>query len=188
MTAEIAPETKSRPATLPRHRDGTMRKLLIGLAALSLLAVPAAAADPSGDWTVKDGSARMRLADCNGKIWGIVAWAQTSGVDSKNPDPAQRNRPLIGLPILRGMQKTKSNQWEGPIYNPKNGKTYQGTITLKQSDVLEVEGCVLGGWICGGQNWTRLPVPEASTGSTPTPDLCLTLFGAARPPHQGGLK
>src|SRR6266478_4224235 len=34
----------------------------------------ALAADPTGDWRVADGVANIRVAECNGSMWGAVAW------------------------------------------------------------------------------------------------------------------
>ncbi|MDO9062665.1 MAG: DUF2147 domain-containing protein, partial [Bradyrhizobium sp.] len=34
----------------------------------------ALAADPTGDWRVADGVANIRIAECNGQMWGAVAW------------------------------------------------------------------------------------------------------------------
>ena len=64
--------------------------------------------------------------------------------------------PVIGMPVLLDMKPTKPNRWEGRIYNSEDGKTYTSNISLKNPDVLRVEGCAFGGLICGGQNWTRV--------------------------------
>ena len=46
---------------------------------------------PIGDWLVKDGYANIRIDNCGGKMWGIVAWEKKpGGVDSENPDPAKK--------------------------------------------------------------------------------------------------
>jgi hypothetical protein len=39
----------------------------------------ALAADPTGDWKVADGVANIRVAQCNGNIWGAVSWEKTPG-------------------------------------------------------------------------------------------------------------
>ena len=39
----------------------------------------ALAADPTGDWRVADGVANIRVAECNGSMWGAVAWEKTPG-------------------------------------------------------------------------------------------------------------
>ena len=40
---------------------------------------PRLAADPTGDWRVADGVANIRVAQCNGSMWGVVAWEKTPG-------------------------------------------------------------------------------------------------------------
>jgi uncharacterized protein (DUF2147 family) len=167
-----------------------MRRISLTLAVLAAVALPAHA-DPTGEWRVENGRAHIRTALCDGKLWGVVSWEQTPGTDAENPDPSKRKRPTLGLPIILGMTQVKSNRWEGSIYNAQNGKTYQATVTQPRPDVLEVEGCVLAGWVCSGQDWTRVkpPLPPAgSVGSAPPPDLCLRLgFGTGRA-QQGGPK
>jgi len=88
------------------------------------------------------------------------------GVGSYNPDPAKRNRSVIGMPILLDMKPTSSaNRWEGEIYNAEDGKIYSGSIALNSENVLRIEGCVLG-FLCGGQNWSRAKCEEAASSAT----------------------
>ena len=59
----------------------------------------ALAADPTGDWRVEDGVANIRVAECNGSMWGVVAWEKTpGGRDKNNPDAAKQNRPTLAMP------------------------------------------------------------------------------------------
>jgi uncharacterized protein (DUF2147 family) len=155
-----------------------------------LFSVPAHAGDPTGEWRVEEGVAHIRVALCEGRLWGVIAWEQKPGIDAENPDPALRGRPTLGLPIILGMKPAKPDKWEGPIYNAKNGKTYQATVTLTDPDSMEVEGCLWQGWLCGGQEWTRVkpPPPSGLVGAAPPPDICLRLGVGAGRPHQGGLK
>ncbi|HLI98080.1 MAG TPA: DUF2147 domain-containing protein [Bradyrhizobium sp.] len=122
----------------------------------------ALAADPSGDWRVADGVANIRVAECNGDIWGVVAWEkEPGGLDANNPDVSKRNRPTLGMPILIDMKKKPgADQWEGEVYNAKDGKTYSSTIKPIGPDHLEIQGCVLG-FLCGGETWTRVSGPIA---------------------------
>jgi uncharacterized protein (DUF2147 family) len=126
----------------------------------------ALAADPTGDWRVADGVANIRVAECNGNMWGVVAWEQEpGGVDDHNPDASKRNRPTLGMPILINMKKKSGvDQWEGEVYNAKDGKTYSSTIKPIGSDRLEIQGCLLG-FLCGGETWTRIagPIPSSPT-------------------------
>src|SRR3984957_15995336 len=135
--------------------------LAIGLA-------PALAADPTGDWKVADGVATIRVAEGNGDMWGVVAWEKVpGGHDSNNPDVSKQNRPTLGMPILIDMKKKPdADQWEGQVYNAKDGQSYSSTIKPVGSDQLEIRGCVLG-FLCGGETWTRVagPIPSSPANS-----------------------
>src|ERR1700694_3233478 len=125
---------------------------------------PALAVDPTGDWKVADGVANIRVAECNGSIWGAVAWEKTpGGRDKNNPDVSKQNRPTLGMPILIDMKKKPGvDQWEGQVYNAKDGQSYSSTIRPIGPDQLEIQGCVLG-FLCGGETWTRVagPIPSS---------------------------
>jgi uncharacterized protein (DUF2147 family) len=130
--------------------------------------VPALAADPTGDWKVADGVANIRVAECNGSMWGVVAWEQTpGGRDTNNPDVSKQSRPTLGMPILIDMKKKPAgDQWEGQVYNAKDGQSYSSTIRPIGSDQLEIRGCVMG-FLCGGETWTRVagPIPSSPANS-----------------------
>src|SRR5712671_2633292 len=126
------------------------------------------AADPTGDWKVADGVANIRVAECNGGMWGAVSWEKVpGGHDINNPDVSKQSRPTLGMPILIGMKKKPGvDQWEGQVYNGKDGKLYSSTIKPVGSDQLEIQGCVLG-FLCGGETWTRVgpPIPSSPANS-----------------------
>jgi uncharacterized protein (DUF2147 family) len=168
-----------------------MRQILSVLSVLAVASVGAAPAhsDPSGEWRVEDGRAHIRTVICADRLWGVVSWQrEPGGTDAKNPDPTLRSRPVLGLPVVLGMRPAKPNRWEGSIYNAENGKTYQGAVTLKGPDLLEVEGCVLSGWVCSGQDWTRIKPAPAAVGAASAADLCLRLGIVARRPADGAQK
>ena len=154
----------------------------------------ALAADPTGDWRVQDGVANIRVAECNGSMWGVVAWEKISGgQDKNNPDVSKQNRPTLGMPILLDMKKKPGlDQWEGQVYNAKDGQTYSSTIKPVGTDQLEIQGCVLG-FLCGGETWTRVapPIPSspvnsmAKGSSKTTAALPKTGATAPKPPAPG---
>jgi uncharacterized protein (DUF2147 family) len=148
-----------------------MRRLFCTAAILAFSAsvapVVAADASPIGDWMVKDGYGIIRVDNCNGKMWGIIAWEKSAGVDKENPDPAKKGRPTLGVPILLGMAPTKPNRWEGEIYNTENGKVYSGSITVAGENRLQLEGCLFPNFLCGGQDWTRVTTLPAEGISLP---------------------
>jgi uncharacterized protein (DUF2147 family) len=126
------------------------------------------AADPTGDWKVADGVANIRVAQCSGSMWGVVAWEKTpGGKDKNNPDVAKQSRPTLAMPILIDMKKKSGvDAWEGQVYNAKDGQLYSSTIKPVGTDQLEIQGCVLG-FLCGGETWTRVgpPIPSSPANS-----------------------
>jgi len=178
---------------LHRHRNIVM--IALATSAVLLASGSARAADPTGDWRVADGVANIRVAQCGGSMWGVVAWEkQPGGRDGNNPDVSKRSRPTLGMPILLDMKKKPgADSWEGQVYNAKDGQTYSTSITPTDADHLEIRGCVLG-FLCGGETWTRVapPIPpspansmakgskpNATTTGTAAPK---TTVGAARKP------
>lgn len=171
---------------------------------------PVLAADPTGDWKVQDSVANIRVAECNGSMWGVVAWEKTpGGRDSNNPDASKQSRPTLGMPILIDMKRKPGvDQWEGQVYNAKDGQSYSSTIRPIGTDQLEIKGCVLG-FLCGGETWTRVsgPIPSSPSNSmakgapktpgalpktaapAPTPPAASKTTGAAGPaPKMPGQK
>jgi uncharacterized protein (DUF2147 family) len=122
-------------------------------------------ADPAGTWRVEKGDALVRIVDCGGQYWGVVAWERSPGTDRNNPNPALKSRPTLGMPVLLGMRQDQRDQWSGRIYNAEDGQTYDSHIKLTGANTLRVEGCVLG-IMCGGETWTRAggaaPVAEGA--------------------------
>jgi len=145
-----------------------MRKVIYSGIILSAGLAPALAADPTGDWRVADGVANIRVAECNGSMWGVVAWEKTpGGRDGNNPDVSKQNRPTLAMPILIDMKKKPDvDLWEGQVYNAKDGQFYSSKIKPVGSDQLEIQGCVLG-FLCGGETWTRVagPIPSSPVNS-----------------------
>ena len=162
----------------------TLRTVTYSAIFLATGLVSAFAADPTGDWRVADGVANIRVAECNGDMWGVVAWEKVpGGRDKNNPDATKKSRPTLGMPILLDMKKKKggTDQWEGQIYNAKDGKLYDSTMTLNNPNELEIEGCVLG-ILCGGQTWTRVgpPIP-----SSPSNTAAAEPAAKSSPPAKG---
>jgi len=138
---------------------------IIAIAA-ALLAAPSAyaqgAGEPVGVWLTQAGDARVKVSKCGGGICGVIVGLKepidpATGkpqVDDKNPNPALKKRPMIGLPLFSGMQPTGPGKWSGQIYNADDGGTYASSVLVMGTDTLRVEGCV--GALCGGETWTRV--------------------------------
>lgn len=138
--------------------------IAISAALLSPLSARAqGVAEPTGVWLTQAGDARVRVSKCNGgEICGVIVGLKdridpNTGkpqLDDKNPNPALKKRPMIGLPLFGGMHPAAPGKWSGQIYNADDGSTYASNVALTGPDTLRVEGCV--GAICGGETWTRV--------------------------------
>ena len=137
-----------------------IRPLLLALAAVSAtLPAPLFAAQPiAGRWLTADGGAVVAIGDCGGTTCGRVIKvikgppAGKPWVDSLNPDPKLKTRPLVGLPILTEMASS-GDGWKGKIYDPKSGKTYRAVVARNGAN-LKVQGCIA--IFCQTMVWTRV--------------------------------
>jgi uncharacterized protein (DUF2147 family) len=130
------------------------------LGAVFLSTGASADVSPLGTWTM--GKVTVKVTDCGGGICGtIVALKEPISkidgkpkVDRENPDESKRQRPLIGLPVMTGMKPMSGDQWQGSIYNPDDGRTYNATVKL-DGDTMKVQGCVAS-IFCKTNNFARV--------------------------------
>ncbi|MBW1296496.1 DUF2147 domain-containing protein [Aquimarina litoralis] len=57
-----------------------------------------------------------------------------NGLDNKNPDPALRNRSLLGMDILTNLKYEKGELTGGTIYNADSGKTYDVKVWIESEN------------------------------------------------------
>ncbi|MEZ5839984.1 MAG: DUF2147 domain-containing protein [Hyphomicrobiales bacterium] len=135
----------------------SVTKFMATAAILTCLSSGAAlAADVTGIWLSASGETKVRIAPCGGSLCGTVVWAKGDPLDAENPDAGKRSRPVAGIQMLSGLKSTgKNEEYAGKLYNYKDGKTYDGKMSLASADKLKLSGCVLGGMICKSQTWSR---------------------------------
>jgi uncharacterized protein (DUF2147 family) len=151
-------------------------KRLLAIAALALLA-PAASvlaqevareADAIlGVWLTADGKARVEISRQEGKYHGRIIWLKEpvkngkEVVDDKNPDEKLRDRPVLGISLMRDFVYDEENVWAGGrVYDPESGNDYKGKIHLVDEKTLDLRGYVLIPLFGRTETWTRvLDVP-----------------------------
>ena len=134
-------------------QKGGMGKLLFAALALTLPSAAANAINPFGLWQNDDGRVLVKVEMCGDALCGKVASLREPldrqgrpKVDHKNPDPALRDRQVIGLVVLSGFVRSRDepDRWvNGTVYDADSGNTYQGTLTLRPDGTAEVHGYVL---------------------------------------------
>ena len=76
--------------------------------------------------------------------------------DKDNPDAKLRNRPLMGMVILKDLKFDGDGEFEdGQIYDPKSGKTYSANAELVGKNKLDLRGYVGISLIGRTSSWTR---------------------------------
>ena len=105
-------------------------------------------------WASDDTNSGVYVRAPDPKNVNTASGAYEVQIWDKNPNPALRTRPVIGISLFIGMRATSPGRWSGKIYNADDGGTYVSHVTFSGGDALHVEGCV--GMICGGETWSRV--------------------------------
>jgi uncharacterized protein (DUF2147 family) len=116
-----------------------------------------------GYWLVSSGKAKIQITRYGEKFGGRIAWMKEPNdekgqpkLDPKNPDPAKRKNPRLGLNLALGFTYDEDGKYEGgTIYDPESGKTYKCIMTL-EGDKLKVRGYVGFSLIGRTDVWTRV--------------------------------
>lgn len=124
------------------------------------LASPALAADPTGLWQTPTNGGQVRITRCGQALCGALVTsnhirAEPNARDEHNKDASQRNRTLRGLTMLSGFTGGPTEWRGGSVYNPADGGTYRGTITMTSDNSLRLRGCIVAP-LCKTQTWTRV--------------------------------
>jgi uncharacterized protein (DUF2147 family) len=137
-----------------------VKPLLLALALLVASSGAASANEFLGLWrTPVDGGGMVRLEQCGQSICGVVVDSPRLRTnpdqrDVHNRDRAHRNRRLMGLRMLEARQTAPGRLGDGWVYNPEDGHTYRGSVTLLEDGRLRLTGCAI--WpLCRNQIWTR---------------------------------
>ncbi|WP_375403891.1 DUF2147 domain-containing protein [uncultured Sphingomonas sp.] len=136
-----------------------MRTTLL-LAAIALAAPAYAAAPIAGRWVTVEGDSVVTVGPCGagaagaklcGRITTFLKRPPTPNpVDTNNPDPALRGRPILGMAVLSGFTDA-GKDWRGRIYDPRSGKSYKSILRRNGDGTLKVQGCVA--FLCRTQLW-----------------------------------
>ena len=146
-----------------------MKKSLL-LPLLLCFAFSIYAQDPNqviGNYLTDKGSSQVSIFKAkNGKYYGKLTWLEEPNEDGapkkdkKNPEASLKNKPLLGLEILKDFEfdNSEKNWSKGTIYDPESGKTYDSYMWFKDGnyEVLKLKGFVLGMRFLGRETtWTK---------------------------------
>lgn len=117
-----------------------------------------------GKWkTIDDGTGEAKsiveIYEKGGKVYGKIADILNSADKDKtciNCEGDEYNKPLIGLDIIKGLEKDGNEYEDGTIFDPEKGKTYKAKIWVDEDDSskLNVRGYI--SFLFRTQQWVRV--------------------------------
>jgi uncharacterized protein (DUF2147 family) len=138
-----------------------MKKLLFATFALFYSAISYAQIE--GKWkTVDDETGKAKsiveiYKKADGKYYGkilqLLIKPENSNCVSCKDD--RKNKPILGLEIIRGLSKDGSDFDGGTITDPKNGKTYKCSIS-RDGEKLNVRGYIGFSLLGRTQTWMKV--------------------------------
>ena len=117
-----------------------------------------------GKWkTIDDETGKAKsiveISEKSGKIYGKIIEifeSENRNRVCENCSGADKNTPVLGMTIIRGLSKDGSEYNGGKIIDPKNGKSYKCSLALESKDKLKVRGYIGFSLIGRSQYWERV--------------------------------
>ena len=119
-----------------------------------------------GVWKNGEGTGQIEIyKTTSGHFAGKIIWLkepidEETGkpkLDKRNPDKSKRSAPTLGLVNMHGFKyDADDKEWNGTIYDPKNGKEYSCRIEMKDGNTLKVRGYIGISLIGRTDTWTRM--------------------------------
>ncbi len=145
-----------------------MKRILIFAAAICMAFVVQAQKDMLGEWkTIDDKTGKEKsivriFKATNGLYYGKIEQLLQPSADGKprmctECQGADKNKPMVGLVIVRDMKFENGSLVGGTILDPANGKTYYASIELESATgKLKVRGSLDKHGLLGrSQFWVR---------------------------------
>ncbi len=130
-----------------------MKKLAVMIASMLLIAAPASAQALEGQWTNYKKNVVVQVERCGAAYCGVVVQA-TEKAKAKARKGGTPN--LVGTQILTGLRPIGEGRFRGQAFVPKRNIRATATVRQLSDDVMQVQGCVLGGLLCDKESWTRV--------------------------------
>lgn len=117
-----------------------------------------------GKWkTIDDKTGKpksvVEIYESNGKIFGkITEILDPAKKDRKceKCDGADKNKPILGMIIIKGLEKDGEEYNGGKILDPESGNLYKCMLKLDSKDKLVVRGYMGISLIGRSQSWIRV--------------------------------
>ena len=146
-----------------------MKKIFLLAASLIFAFALFAQNSPIGYWkTIDDETNKpksiVQIYEVNGKLHAKVVKLFRGPDEEQDPlcdecKGAKKNKRIIGMEIMWGLEQDDDEWEDGKILDPKNGKEYSCYISLEDENTLKVRGFVGFSLIGRTQYWYRTEAP-----------------------------
>ncbi|MBV9116410.1 MAG: DUF2147 domain-containing protein [Acetobacteraceae bacterium] len=146
-------------------RVGLASALVLAGAAALALGARADLSSPVGEWrTIDDNThqprAIVRIFERNGRLYGVVEKSLVPHPRHRTCDGCtddRKGQPILGMEIIRGLERD-GDQWDGgTILDPENGKVYRCKMMLRDGGrELAVRGFIGLALLGRTQIWERV--------------------------------
>ncbi|KGO92542.1 DUF2147 domain-containing protein [Flavobacterium subsaxonicum] len=141
-----------------------MNRIIFTFLFVALTGILSATAQVTGKWkTIDDetGEAKsiVEVYEQNGKIYAkVVEILNPAKKNAKcqNCKGEDKDKPILGLTIIKGLKKDGDEYTDGDILDPQKGKLYSCTIKLDGKDKLSVRGYMGISLLGRSQVWHRV--------------------------------
>jgi uncharacterized protein (DUF2147 family) len=139
-------------------------KQFILIIAIAFVSFTSTAQDVFGKWkTIDDVSGEAKsvidIYERDGKVYGKVIQILTEGREDSlcaECGGEEKDKPIMGLEIIRGLEKDGDVYEDGEILDPDNGKLYECYIELEEKNKLKVRGYIGFSLLGRTQFWYRV--------------------------------
>ncbi len=101
----------------------------------------------------------VEIYEMNNKIYGKVCEIsnpKSRNLLCKNCPGEDKDKPILGMTVIKGLQKNENEYSDGEILDPNSGNLYQCYITLIHPDKLKVRGYIGISLFGRTQYWERV--------------------------------
>lgn len=140
-----------------------MKNFLTALVLVLAVSISAHAQSIVGKWkTIDDNTGKeksiIEIYEKGGKYYGkVTRLLNPSKVDPKcdNCTGTDKGKPIVGLVIIKDLEKKGNEYSGGKITDPESGKEYKCTVKLNGTDKLDVRGYVGISLLGRTQTWQK---------------------------------
>lgn len=140
-----------------------MKNFLTAMVLVLAVSISAQAQSIVGKWkTIDDNTGKeksiIEIYEKGGKYYGkVTKLLNPSKADPKcdNCTGTDKGKPIVGLVIIKDLEKKGNEYSGGKITDPESGKEYKCTVKLNGTDKLDVRGYVGISLLGRTQTWQK---------------------------------